>query len=710
MNDHLTSEDEIDLQELFSLFWSRKWFILTFVTSLTALLSIYIYRMPNIYQSNVVIMFKQARPTTDAIQSMISGAMTAADTTETELELIKSRRFVADIVNKLELHTRYEFEHNLSNSKATPAEIRELKIKLTVDKVIANISVSQKSGTNLISISYRSVNPYLAAEIANELGNSFIIFKEELMAGKQASGSKVLDTKIQDVKLALEKAELKIVEYQNENDFIDIKTALLNTNTKLTHLHKEKHVLESEIEQSKILKNHIVKSQGDVDLMVSLPQIASSKVVNAIQVEIKQHSQSFAKLKLRYGPKHPKYIAASKLLFDAKESLANELDKHVSKIDNELTLLRKNLLYVDKNIEQNNDRLKRLGVIEFDYQKLKREFDANLSLYEALIMKKNESDLLKDLTDTSNTILVERAHVNMTPVKPNRNLMMVLTALGSTLVACFIILMEIMLGDKLLFIKRLANKFDTKIIGVVPKLKLKRKDKKKVIAEIDHEKHASFLEAIRTIRTNILLDKKRSKQKVIAITSVNPNDGKSTLSIQLAESFAELENVVLVDADLRYPSIGEALGASQQAAGLTNLIAKSHNMEKVLSELTSYKYDVITSGTIPKNPLLFLSNSRLQKIIKYLSSKYKRVILECPPIMSVSDAFIISKHVDSVYLVVNAENANKDILTNVLEELKQADVYVGGILVNKVKENKNNYTNKYYGGRNYQRINKAAVG
>lgn len=194
-----------------------------------------------------------------------------------------------------------------------------------------------------------------------------------------------------------------------------------------------------------------------------------------------------------------------------------------------------------------------------------------------------------------------------------------------------------------------------------------------------------------------MLDKVRSKHKVIAITSISPDDGKSSLAMQLAKCFSEVGKTVLVDADLRFPSIASALSIDPEKPGLTNMVANSHSVDEGIHKPLNAKFDVVTSGQVPKNPLMFLQHKRFKTVLSELKEKYQRVILECPPIMSVSDAFIVSKCVDSVYLIVDSTKANGQMLANVLEELQQAEVEVGGILVNKVKESNTYNAKKYYG-------------
>jgi capsular exopolysaccharide synthesis family protein len=694
-------DDEIDLGELVQVLWYRKWFIIVFVISVSIVSSFFIAQIPNIYQSNVLIMFEKSSVSNDPIQSLLSGSITSAGNTETELELIRGRRFSSQIVDGLSLYNEPEFKVVLpENSRMAELEFEELKRKNAINIVSNNIFIQQKPGTKLISISYQSKNPELAALIANEIGTKFVSFKHELMMGKYSENSKLINDKVESVLKNLEQAELNITQYQNKHDFVDIKSAKAFSHTKLSKFHAQKQTLDNKIEQSNILINHITRSERDVDALLAIPMLVTSSIVNAGKQELITQQKSFDKIKLKYGTRHPSYIEENRLLNDAKSNLLFEIDKQISQIDKQLEIYKDNLFYLEKQIEIHTLRLRQLGVIDFDYQKLKREFDGYLSLYGTLVEKQNESDLMQDLTNTSNTILVERAEVNNTPVQPKRKLMLVLAILGSLMVSALLVFIEMMLGDRTTQLKRVANKFGTKVIGTIPKIKIRKSDKRDVLTHINRQRHSGFVEAIRTIRTNILLDRQLSKQKVIAITSINPNDGKSSLSIQLADCFSELERVVLVDADLRFPSIAKALGENPSHPGLTNLISQSHTFEQSIIKQDKYNFEVIASGDVPNNPLVLLSNPRLEKILDSIKETYDRAILECPPIMSVSDAYVISKHVDSVYLVIDAEKTNASTLTNVLQELRQANVDVGGILINKVKQSNTYYSTKYYGRRN----------
>lgn len=688
-------DDEIDLSELFSILWARKWFIFLFIV-LCCLLSVnYILKQPDRFTSSVLIMFKESKSNADALQNIMTSGLTAAENTETELELLKSRRFAGQIVDVLNLTENTEYVTPIKDPRMTEVERQAKERSTAIDRFMSNMSIGNTSGTNLVKVSYQSYSAPHAAVVANEIAKTIINFKQALLEEKNQDRSAWLETKLSGVKQSLTEAEFKITQHQNENDFIDINSALELEKVKLDQLTKEQYQATREIEKLTLLKQQILQYEKNPEELLSIPDFAASGEIKSSRDQLKIKQDEFSQVKLRYGPKHPAYQKAQLIYDEAKSSVVLSLQSHMSLINNRLDNERVNLANLENEAESAAKRLRDLGVIEFDYQKLRREFDANLELYENLVKRLKESDMMQDMANASNVLVVEKAEVANRPNSKKEHLIVALTVLLSGFIAATLVLIEAVLSNKIIQFRKVAAAFDTRVLGIIPKIKVKGM-KGKPLYELDINKHMNFYEALRSTRTNIMLDNELSKQKVIAVTSISPNDGKTSLSIQMAASFAELEKVILVDADLRFPSIGEALKHDINHPGLTNLIAKRSKLQECISKETRYEFDVLTAGFRAKNPLLYLSQPRLKKIIQYFKQNYDRVVLECPPVMSVSDAFVISKHVDSIYLVVDIEKTNKSQLIGTLEELAQANVKVGGILLNKAKNAEQYYNNAYY--------------
>jgi succinoglycan biosynthesis transport protein ExoP len=257
--------------------------------------------------------------------------------------------------------------------------------------------------------------------------------------------------------------------------------------------------------------------------------------------------------------------------------------------------------------------------------------------------------------------------------------------------AVFLVLCLHFFADVTSKYRHIAARFGYKLIGVVPQIRVKGIDKALPVIRQSGKQYTLYQEYIRSIRTNILLDKHLNTQKILALTSISPNEGKSSICLQLAKSFSELERVIVIDADLRFPALAEALGENPHRPGLTNLLAKTHTFEQCVFYCKELNADVLSSGIRPMNPLLFLSMPRFDAILKVLAKKYDRVIIECPPILSVSDAMVVAKCVGKLELVVDVKKTPLVDFAAKMELLEQSGVNIGGIILNRVKNDTSNY-------------------
>ena len=199
--------------------------------------------------------------------------------------------------------------------------------------------------------------------------------------------------------------------------------------------------------------------------------------------------------------------------------------------------------------------------------------------------------------------------------------------------------------------------------------------------------------------------------KVIGITSAQPNEGKSTIALNLAYSLAEHEaRVVLIDADMRRPSIHEKIGISR-TPGLSALLSEEPNISAVIRKYESSAgntaFDIIPSGEIISNPSEMLDSKRMQLLIEALSEKYDYIVLDLPPVEAVIDAVAVTKFLDGVIVVLRENKCSRTALVDCVYQLEHAGARILGFAVNGAmegsgKEYKNGYYRKYNYSYNYR--------
>jgi len=261
----------------------------------------------------------------------------------------------------------------------------------------------------------------------------------------------------------------------------------------------------------------------------------------------------------------------------------------------------------------------------------------------------------------------------------------------SVMVFSLLVIIRDFLSDTLNSQHKQDSFADANIIAVLPMFKA---DKKQSGLFGDD---ARFTEAISSLRASILFHQVRKVPKTFAVTSSISGEGKSTVASYLARSFGEMEKVLLIEADMRLPTLAGKMNLSVHRPGLSNLLANTHPIDQCLIRDTDYKLDILTSGIAPANPLVFLSMKRFKSLLSSFENYYDRIIIETPPINLVSDALVISKLVESVLYVVDENKTKREQIRQGLKLLKQVNAPLEGIIVNQSRiKSGDSYKGKYY--------------
>ena len=206
-----------------------------------------------------------------------------------------------------------------------------------------------------------------------------------------------------------------------------------------------------------------------------------------------------------------------------------------------------------------------------------------------------------------------------------------------------------------------------------------------------------FQEAYKTLRTNIAFSVNGEDKKIIGITSATPKDGKSTNAINLAISFSQIgKKVVLIGADMRLPSLEQQLKMEIHKNGLSRYLAKQKKFDECIFRDVIDGVDVIPSGEIPPDPTWLLQSDMMIDLLKKLKDEYDYIIIDFPPVNTVSDAYILSRLIDSYLFVYRIGVTEKKEIQKALEHLQMAEAKIIGFVENGVRVHEKEYYSNYY--------------
>jgi capsular exopolysaccharide synthesis family protein len=668
--------DVIELSVILAILSARRWLILLLTSLIFSVVAVFVSQLPPMYRSSTTLMVK-GNMAANPLQSLLPGTSNGKDELDTQIKLLTSTQFAEAVVHKLP--EQYQLGQALDNRKDDGQAL------------LTGLTVQVVPKTSLLQISFSHRDAELTTVLVNLVAESFINYQSGLMQQQNFQANDWIRQRIDEVHDKLQLSEEKLQKFRQENNIVDITSDIDIVKQEISQLYNDKRNMERQAEELEVLLAKIFRAGRNFDELIAISEVAQTPVIASLQQQLSLQQAEFAQLKLSYLEKHPKYIAANRKIEVTTSQMIAEVGKLTANYQVRQRDINNRLLEVHDKTAKASERQEAFVQVAQTHKKLETEIAANLHLLNTLTEKMKETELMKDVDKTSNIIVVDPAVLPTEPIGPKKLLLSIAALIIGFVVSVFVVLVLHFFADVTSKYRHVAHRFGYKLLGVVPQIRVKGIDKNLPVIHQKGKQYTLYQEYIRSLRTNILLDKQLSQQRLLALTSISPNEGKSSICLQLAKSFSELERVIVIDADLRFPALAEALGENPHRPGLTNLLAKTYTFEQCVFYSKELNADVLPSGIRPMNPLLFLSMPRFDAILKVLAKKYDRVIIECPPILSVSDAMIVAKCVGKLELVVDVKKTPLVDFAAKMELLEQSGVNIGGIILNRVKNDTSNY-------------------
>ena len=405
-------------------------------------------------------------------------------------------------------------------------------------------------------------------------------------------------------------------------------------------------------------------------------------------------------------------------LKEVDDQIQAELNKVVVQVRNnyEAALQHQNLL--QSALDQQKEEANKLNESGIEFSLLKRDVETNRTLYEGLLEKLKEAGISAGLR-SNNFRIVDLARPPAAPAEPNvpRNLGFAL-ALGITTSIGLAFLLEgldstVRTPEQAQMLSGLPS------LGMIP-LGLQGDNPQGAKALLPNSGSREFIELVtqgrpqsqmaesyRALRTSLLLSSLGAPPKVILVTSALPQEGKTTTSMNTAIVLAQKgSKVLIIDADLRRPSIHKALGMGPRT-GLSNVLTGSASLSQAVIQSTLLpSLYVLPAGTPPPNPAELLASSYMREVLQELREQYDHIVIDTPPTLSVTDAVIMSTNADTVVLVIRSGQTTKQALRRARDLLMRVNAKVAGVLLNAADlksadyyyyyEYRGEYSSRYY--------------
>lgn len=581
---------------------------------------------------------------------------------------------------------------------------QESDIKNQINALRGRISVIPQKNSNIARISVDDSDPIFAAFLADEVTNAFLDFNiEKKYLATQAAARWLLEQSI-NLKKQLEESELTVFSFKKEHNILsttfESKKEMLSTTISTISAQLTKQEMEWKSQQSLLSELEKIDISDPENFFIS--DLAKNQgLIQNLKISYLTLMETYKDKLNYYGEKHPEIISLQDRLNEVKQ----ELQRAINGVKENLALesrTQKSAINKLKAMKLSVQKeMVKLSKLEITYSKLKREVETNNKMYDMVLERTKQADLSKMLK-ANNIRVIDRAQVSHVPIKPRKNIIMLIAILLAVLLSTATVLGIELLSRKVGDIDELEQITGKSIIGFIPKLDATLKSGARQIF-FDKTSHAAAVEAIRSLRANLHLATLDNTQLTLLITSSVPKEGKTTVAGNVAVAFAAAgKSVVLVDTDLRRPQI-HRMFALHNREGITTLLLGDSTLASITHHSSEYQgVDVLPCGPVSPTPLEMIGSHKFQDLISELKEKYDVVILDSPPLFSVTDATMLATMVDATLIVSRLEYERRDILRNSIRRLNGVDAKIIGVVVNDIDFKKKGYSSYSYNyGYNY---------
>lgn len=602
----------------------------------------------------------------------------------TQVEIIKSRSLANVVAADRNLGGRTDFLGSEVEQSRPPgrtdAQWAEDKLGIASSKLAAQVNAEPPVDSQIITITYRSADPVIAAEMANAYADAFAASDTRDRIDSNEYAQEYLSQQINLIRERLQAAEQAANTYARERSIIvqqpgnygESENAVTVTNARLSSINERV----SEARANRIATEQRWRAIRNLPA-AQLPEVQNNPVLQGLVSDRTGKEAELGRLRERYDDQFPKVV-------DVKAEIA-ALDKQIEKASADIKATVRNDYLVARNQEQalqaELSSVKTETLVEQDSQvqfsQLEREAQALRDQLRALLDRYNSISTAANV-QAGNITKLDAALVPGGPFEPNlmRNLAFALV-FGIAIAGGLAVLRET-LDDRIRSLDEVEEKIGLTLLGHTPYIGSRDLDD-------EADRFGQLMESYASIRSAIDFTMPR-EQNVIQLTSSQASEGKSTTAVILAELFANLgRKTLLIDADLRRPSVAQLLNIEQPKAGLVEVVLGHADLKSAIVKGLHDNLEILPMGETSPNPTEVLASPQMREFIERCREEYSLVIFDSCPVMGIADSPMLASLVDGTVFVLEANKVPFGQARAAIRRLRMANGNVIGAILTKYR-------------------------
>jgi polysaccharide biosynthesis transport protein len=727
-------EESLDLRRITATLRRRKIMIAAMAAIGTMLSAFYVSGLTPLYKAESIVVVEPERKKVVNIDQVAQNINPDWLTPVTEAAIIRSRDTALEVVERLDLVNHPAFNAALRPPQPGTLEIgkawlargltlvgiktefaakrepaaalapaRSLEPEHLVGAFLGGLESIPVERSRLIKIVYTSTDPALAADAANAVAELYIEGQKKAKGQATTEANSWLDQRVREVHEQVIRAQQKRDEFRRQAGIIQLGDLSINAeqlavvNSRLLEARTVRQQAEARYAQ-------VAKLTRSGAALESVPEVLSSALIQNLRLQEIEAGRKIAELQTQFRDGHPKMVLAKAELADARAKLQSEVEKIASQLQHEVDLARSTEATLQAEVQRLQQQMEEQNDAKVTLDLLESELQASKQLYETLLARYKETEVQDSTVQRQDARIISTALPPGGPFYPQKKLL-VGVAFAASLVIGVVLAIAIELLDygfrSLSQIEALTGLPTLGMVPLIVRKEVNRRPHQLAVAKPG----SVYGEAVRTLRTALILSDSERPPRTIVVTSSVPNEGKTSTALSIAcQSAKSGQRCIILDCDLRQSSVHVHCDLPNRV-GLADYLVGKARLEEVIEIDAVSGTHLIPAGARAPNPIDLLGSPQMRRLVKALSQSYDLVILDTPPVLAVSDALVMVRHVDATVFLIRWEKTRRQAAMSGLKLALEAGANLAGVVLSQVDVKRHaqyDYADSgyYYGGYN----------